>query len=60
MKHYVNENLSKGTFQVVCTKCGKVFVQDRGNLTKGGLAAMKFSVVCNDCGGEVILETNPS
>lgn len=31
-----------------------------GNLTEGGLAAMKFTEVCNDCGGVVILETNPS
>ena len=60
MKHCFNGNLPKGIFRVVCTKCGKLFIQDHGNLTKGGLSAMKFSEVCNDCGGEVILETNPS
>lgn len=60
MNHSCNVNLPKGVFRIVCTKCGKVFIQDFGNLTEGGLAAMKFSEVCNNCGGVVILETNPS
>ena len=60
MNHRFNSNLPKGVFRVVCTKCGKIFIQDYGDLTTGALAAMKFSEICSDCGGEVVLETNPS
>jgi len=60
MKHLVNNELPKGDYRIVCTKCGRVFVQAHGGLTQGGLASMRFSEKCNECGGNIVLETNPN
>lgn len=58
-KHLVNKDLPIGNFRIVCTKCGKVYAQDHGNLTQGAVNAMKYPDICNECDGEIILETNP-
>lgn len=59
MNHFVNINFPKGYFRIVCTQCNKVFVQEHGGLTQGGLASMKYPKLCDECNGEVVLETNP-
>jgi hypothetical protein len=59
MKHRVNGNLTKGSFRVVCSNCSKVYIVEEGDINKAGIVAMKYSDICDDCHGEVILETNP-
>ena len=58
-RHLINYSFPKGEFRVVCSKCGKVFVQEQGNLLKAALIAESFSDKCDVCMGDVILETNP-
>ena len=59
MKHVINLGLPKGDYRVICSKCKKVFVQEHGSPTTAALESLGFSNVCNECLGEVILETNP-
>jgi len=36
-----------------------VYIVEEGDTNKAGIVAMKYSDICDDCHGEVILETNP-
>ena len=59
MRHFLNIDLPKEEFRVVCTKCKKVYIQEQGNPIQAAIAADKFSSICKVCQGEVVLETNP-
>ena len=59
MQHIFNYNIPKGNYRVICSKCRKVYAEGQGNLTEAVLAADDFSNICEECFGEVILETNP-
>ncbi len=59
MKHRVNEILPKGTYRIICTKCHWIYEQSQGDFTEAALAADGFSDQCQQCLGEVIIETNP-
>ena len=58
MRQEFNQDLPQGSFRIVCTKCGHVFVNDYGGITEWAIAASKQSEICSNCGGEVILEAN--
>lgn len=59
MKHIPNENLSEGTYRIVCLSCSKVFAEGNGDYSHASHEAMRYSDICDECNGEVILETNP-
>lgn len=59
MRHVSNENLAEGTFRIVCLGCRKVFEEGDGDYTYASQEAMGYSDICDECHGEVILETNP-
>lgn len=59
MRHVPNENLAEGTYRIVCLGCSKVFDEGDGDYTHATREAMGFSDICDECKGEVILETNP-
>ena len=59
MRQEINKEISQGSFKIVCTKCGHVFVNEFGGIIEWAIAASKQSKTCIFCGGEVILEVNP-
>jgi hypothetical protein len=60
MRHFVNIDLPKGEFRVICTKCHEMYAKGQGNILQASLAAEKIPSICKVCGGEVVLETNPN
>lgn len=59
MKHLPNENLVEGTYRIVCLGCNRVYDEGKGDLTRASTVAMGYSDICEDCRGEIVLETNP-
>lgn len=59
MRHVPNVKLSEGTYRIVCLGCSKVFAEGNGDYTHASCEAMGYSDICDECNGEVILETNP-
>ena len=60
MTHEVNQSLPEGSYRIVCKNCEKTFEEEKGNYTDASRASMKYSKICDNCGGEVVLETNPT
>ena len=59
MRHVPNEILTEGTYRIVCLDCNRVYEEGEGDFTQASIASMRFPDICNECHGEVILETNP-
>jgi rRNA maturation endonuclease Nob1 len=59
MRQEINMELPQGSYRIVCTGCGQVFVNEFGSITEWALSASRHSEICPNCGGEVILEANP-
>ena len=59
MRHVPNENLKEGTYRIICSGCNKVYHEGEGDLTQAAIVGMRYPDRCEDCNGEVVLETNP-
>lgn len=59
MGHVPNEKLVEGTYRIVCLGCKRIYCEGEGDLTKAALEELGCPEKCEDCHGEVVLETNP-
>ena len=59
MRHLPNGDLAEGTYRIICLGCDRVYDEGEGDYTHASIVAMGYSDICEDCRGEVVLETNP-
>lgn len=58
-RHIPNETLTRGTYRIVCLGCNRVYDEGDGDLTQASIVGMRHLDRCEDCNGEVVIETNP-